>query len=272
MVSEAVKGRARRAGDSTWVERLGRIGLATKGVSFVLVGVLALLVAAGAGGRPTDREGALRLISEQSYGALILIALALGFGSYAVWRFAQAFLDRDDDGNDLEGFAKRAGCAVKGVLYLVLAAISIGLLTRPRGESASEPEWTHRVLQWPAGTWLVGAFGVGLIGYGLWNGYRSLTGKYRKDMKTHEMERPVRKGMEVVGSAGHIVRMVLFGLVGVFLVRAAYQYDPSEAIGIDGALTKLAQQPYGPWWLGAAAAGLIAYGIFALIQARYRDV
>jgi hypothetical protein len=66
--------------------------------------------------------------------------------------------------------------------------------------------------------------------------------------------------------------MVLFGLVGFFLVRAAYQYDPSEAIGLDGALAKLAHQPYGRWLLAAAAVGLIAYGVFALIQARYRDV
>jgi hypothetical protein len=272
MVSEALKSKGRRAGESPWIERLGRLGLATKGVSFVLVGVLALLVAVGAGGRATDREGALRLISKQSYGATILVILALGFGSYAVWRFAQAFLDRDDEGNDLEGWAKRAGCAAKGVLYLALAGICVSLLTGPRGESSSEPEWTRRAFEWPLGRWLVGALGLGLIGYGLWNGYRSLTGKYRKELKTYEMEEPVRRTLDAVGVAGHVVRMLLFGLIGFFLVRAAYQYDPSEAIGLDGALAKLAHQPYGRWLLGAAAVGLIAYGVFALIQARYRDV
>jgi hypothetical protein len=74
------------------------------------------------------------------------------------------------------------------------------------------------------------------------------------------------------GLVGHVARAVVFGLIGVFVVRAAVNYDPKDAIGLDGALQKLARAPYGPWLLGLTAAGLVAYGIFCLVDARLRDV
>src|SRR5688500_8678733 len=95
-------GAIKRLGDSDWVERLGRLGLVTKGASFGIVGVLAILVALGVGGAATDREGALRLLSKEWYGLILLVALGLGFGAYATWRLAQAVLDRDDEGTDFE--------------------------------------------------------------------------------------------------------------------------------------------------------------------------
>jgi hypothetical protein len=262
-----------RLGDSEWIERLGRIGLVAKGLSYGLVGVLAVLVALGVGGAATDREGALRLLAKESYGALTLVALGLGFGAYAAWRLAQGVLDRDDEGNDFEGWAKRGGAVAKGLLYAGLSLLAFSLVSGPRGESRDEPEQTARVFDLPLGRWLVLAIGLGLIGYGLVNGYSSITGGFRKHLKTGQMEREdVRPLVNVAGFVGHAARMVIFSMVGVFLVRAAWQYDPKEAIGIDGALAKLAQQPYGPVWLGAAAAGLFAYGVFSLLQARYRDI
>ena len=266
-------GAVKRLGDSEWVERLGRIGLVTKGVSFGIVGVLAILVAVGAGGAATDREGALRLLSKEWYGVILLVAIGLGFGAYAVWRLAQALLDRDDEGTDFEGWAKRGGCLVKGVFYLGLSALAFSFVTGPRGESRDEPAQTARVFELPLGRWLVLALGAALIGYGLWNGYRSFSGKFRKHMKEGQMAREdVTPIVNAAGFLGHAARMVLFSMVGVFLVRAGWQHDASEAIGLDEALAKLTQREGGPLWLGAAAAGLFAYGLFSVLQARYRDI
>jgi hypothetical protein len=266
-------GAVKRLGDSEWVERLGRLGLVTKGVSFGIVGVLAILVALGAGGAATDREGALRLLSKEWYGLFLLVAIGLGFGAYAAWRLAQALLDRDDEGTDFEGWAKRAGCLAKGVFYLGLSALAFSFVTGPRGESRDEPAATARIFEFPLGRWLVLALGAGLIVYGFWNGYRSFSGKFRKHMKKGKMDREdVTPLVNVVGFLGHLARMVLFGMVGLFLFRAAWQRDASEAIGFDEALAKLAQREGGPLWLGAAAAGLFAYGLFSVLQARYRDI
>jgi hypothetical protein len=262
-----------RFGDSEWIERLGRFGFVAKGVSFGLVGVLAVLVALGVPGAATDREGALRLLAKDWYGVIALVALGLGFAAYAAWRLAQALLDRDDEGNDFEGWAKRSGALAKGLFYAGFSLLAFSFVAGPRGESRSEPEQTARVFDLPLGRWVVLAFGLGLIGYGLWNGYRSITGKFRKHLKTGKMEREdVRPLVNVAGFLGHAARMVLFSMVGIFLVSAAWQYDPKEAIGIDGALAKLAQQPYGPVWLGTAAVGLFAYGVFSVLQSRYRDI
>ena len=265
--------RLERLGESEWIERLGRIGLVAKGLSYGLVGVLAVLVALGVGGAATDREGALRLVAKESYGAIILVALGLGFGAYAAWRLAQAVLDRDDEGNDFEGWAKRSGAFAKGLLYAGLSLIAFSLVSGPRGESRDEPEQTARVFDLPLGRWLVLAIGLGLIGYGLVNGFRAITGRFRKHLKTGQMEREdVGPLVNVAGFLGHAARMVLFSMVGIFLVRAAWHYDAKEAIGLDEALYKLAQQPYGLVWFTAAAVGLFAYGVFSLLSARYRDI
>jgi len=74
------------------------------------------------------------------------------------------------------------------------------------------------------------------------------------------------------GLAGHVARGVVFGLIGVFLTKAAFDYDPNDAIGLDGALQKLVDSPYGPYLLGLTAIGLICYGLYCLVDARYRDV
>jgi hypothetical protein len=262
-----------RFGDSDWVERLGRVGLVAKGISFGIVGVLAVLVALGYGGAATDRQGVLRLLAEQWYGVFTLVALGLGFGAYAVWRLAQALLNRDDEGNDLEGWAKRGGVLVKGLFYGGLSLLAFSFVTGPRGESREEPEQTARVFELPLGRWLVLALGLGLIAYGLGNGYRSISGTFRKHLKTGQMEREdVTPVVNVLGFVGHAARMVLFSLVGVFLVRAAWQHDPKQAIGFDEALAKLAHQENGALWLGAAAVGLFAYGLFSVMQARYRRI
>jgi uncharacterized membrane protein YidH (DUF202 family) len=262
---------AQQLGESDWVKRLGRIGLLTKGVSYAFVGILAVLLVFDAGGAATDRPGALRMLSKEWYGAFLLVALGLGFAAYAVWRFAQAILNRDDEGNSFEGWAKRAGYLVKGLFYTGLSLLAFSFVSGPRGESRDEPEHTARVFELPLGRWLVLAIGVGLIAYGLWNGYRSITGKFRKDMKAGQMEEEdVTPIVNVAGFLGHAARMVLFALVGVFLVRAAWQYDASEAIGLDEALAKVAHQEHGDLWLAGTAIGLFCYGLFCVMQSRYR--
>ena len=80
-----------------------------------------------------------------------------------------------------------------------------------------------------------------------------------------------QRTLETLGVVGLLARAVVFGLIGWFLGKAAVEYDPDEAIGLDGALAKLTEAPYGPLLLGLTAAGLIAYGLFCIAQARYRD-
>ena len=128
------------------------------------------------------------------------------------------------------------------------------------------------MLDWPGGRYLIGAIGAGFVIVALWNVFRGVTLKFRKQLNTGEMSDPEEKATTVAGVIGLLARGVVFGLIGTFLVKAAYEYDPKEAIGLDGALRKLLAQDYGDFLLGIVAAGLLAYGIFCLFEARYREV
>jgi hypothetical protein len=111
-----------------------------------------------------------------------------------------------------------------------------------------------------------------LIGAALWNLYRGLARKFEDKWRLDRLTPAVRRWGSRAGLAGHVARFVVFGLIGVFVIKAAVQYDPSDAIGLDGALRKLAHAPEGPWLLGLTAAGLVAYGVYCLVDARLRDV
>jgi hypothetical protein len=257
---------------SPWVERAGRLGLLAKGTLYAIVGLLALQIPLGTGGETTDRQGALRTVAQQPFGEVLLLVLAVGLIGYAVWRFVQAFLDRGDEGTGPKGLAKRVGYLGRGALYLVSAGVAFAIVAGAGSGGGNEREEAANVMQLPLGRWIVGAVGLGFLAAGGYNVYRSLTGKFRKELREHEMGEKAIPGAIAVGVIGHAARGVVFGLVGIFLVRAAWQYDPDEAIGIDGALRKLAQGPYGELLLGAVATGLLAYAVYCFVQARYREV
>jgi Domain of Unknown Function (DUF1206) len=258
--------------DTGLVEGGGRIGLAAKGVSYVLVALLAIQVALGGGGNPEDREGALQAVGDEPFGAVLLGLLAAGFAGYALWRFAQAFLDRDFEGSGPKGLAKRAGYVGKGLLYTALCVICISILMGSGTGGGDEKQATARVLDVPLGRWLVGAVGVGFLISAGFNAYRAVTRKFEDDLQTDRLKESHRRAISIAGVIGHLARTVVFGLVGWFLVKAAWEYDPQEAIGLDGALSKLAAESYGTLLLGTAAVGLLAYGCFCLVQALYRQV
>ena len=268
----AQEARQRGRSGSGWYAWLARAGLVAKGVSYGIVGVLAIKLAAGHGGKATSRQGALHTLAGESFGRVVLVLLVVGFASYAIWRFVEAWAA---PGEDAKKWAKRLGSIGRGAIYAGLAYSTAKLLVGAGGGSSQNErarQTTATALSWPAGTWLVGLAGAIVIGVGLWNLYRGLSGKFEDKWRTGEMGATARTWGGRAGTVGHVARGVVFGLIGVFVIRAAVQYDPKEAIGLDGALQKLASAAYGPYLLGLTAAGLIAYGLYCLVDARYRDV
>jgi hypothetical protein len=268
-----IQSEARRAGRSRWVEWLGRIGLAAKGVSFAIVAVLAIRVALADEGRTRDRQGALRALADEPYGRLLLIALAAGFAGYALWRFAQTFLDREHEGSRPKGLGKRASFLGRGLIYTGLFLSTLSVLLGDGGGSANEEDRaTAGVLEAPAGRWLVIAIGVAIGAVGLYNGYRAVTRKFEKKLRLGDLDPGARRVVTAVGVVGHLARFVVFSIIGWFLVKAALDFEPKEAVGLDGALAQVAQQPYGKWLLFTVAAGILAYGVYAAVESRYRRV
>jgi hypothetical protein len=239
--------------------------------------VLAIEVALGEGGKATSRTGALATLAQHPLGKALLIVLAVGFASYALWRVIQALAERAEDPG-AEGEAKKWGTRAlylaRAAVYAGLAYVSVKILVGAQVEDSQNQQTRQhaaQVLDWPAGRWIVAAAGVAIIGAGLWNLYRGVAQKF-EDKWRGGLGRSAKKWGARIGTAGHVARAVVFTLIGLFITKAAIDYDPKEAIGLDGALQKLAEQPYGSWLLGITAAGLIAYGVYCLFDAWYRDV
>lgn len=256
------------------MEKLARFGLVAQGISFGLVAVLAIELALGKGGKATSREGALQTIAQSGIGRVAVFVLAFGFGAYALWRLAQVFLGHDvEEKGGREKWGKRLSSLGKAAIYggLCWAAFSIAL-GKHSGGGGSEQEATKGILGWPGGRWIVFAIAIAIAGAALWNLYRAVSGKYKDSLKKEQMSPRELKWTTRIAFIGLTSRAVVFGLISWFFFKAAADYDAKKARGLDGALRKLATAPYGTFLLGVVAAGLFAFGLFCLIQARYREV
>ena len=256
---------------STAFEFFARAGFVARASIYAIIGILAIKVAFGSGGRTTNQKGALETIAHQPFGKVLLILTACGLAGYAAWRLTRAALGHGPEGTD--STLDRIAALGSGIVYAGLCAIAIGILMGSSGGgSGNAKKTTAGVFGWPGGVWLVAAAGVVFVGVGLYQGYRAVTQDFLEDSKTEEMGELTRGWVGLIGTVGHLARMVVFVLVGVFLVKAAIEFDPRKAVGLDGALAKLAGQPYGSFLLGTVAAGLIAFAVYSVSDARYRRI
>jgi hypothetical protein len=258
-----------------WLEAAGRIGYAAKGIVYIVIGVLAVKLAAYSEGKNTDSQGALGTIAHQTFGTALLAIVGVGLASYALWRFVSALFDADHKGRDAKGIAARVGFAVSGGAYTGLAYLAfkmvIGTESGPKSQQKTQ-DWTARFLAMPWGQWLVGAVGLVIIGIGLSQIAIGVKAKFKKRLALDKMSTAGQKWAVAIGRWGYAARGVVFSIVGGFFIQAAVNFNPKEAKGLGSALDLLAQQPYGRWLLGIVAAGLVAYGVFMLVEARYRRI
>jgi hypothetical protein len=262
---------ARKA--SPWIERLARAGYVAYGVVYALVGVLAVQAALGGGGKTASQEGALRQVLLAPLGRVLLDLVALGLLAYAAWRLFQGILDPENEGRDAKGLLKRVEHVLNGLFHAALAFSAGQLALGSGGGGGGSPDdWTARLLAQPLGRWLAVIAGAVIVGAGLYQLYKAYKADFRDELKTGEMSARAMTWATRSGRLGYAARGVVFGVIGVFLGQAALQTDPNEARGLGGALETLARQPLGPYILFAVAIGLVAYGVFMFVVARYRRI
>jgi hypothetical protein len=259
------------------IEFLARAGYAAKGVVYCIVGGLAILAAFGrSGGQTTGSRGAIHALLDKPAGVVLVSLLAVGLAGYAMWCFIQASLDPDHKGSDAKGIAIRIGYFAKAVVHAGLVVAAIGMVTgRNSGEGGGESNidrWTGRLMSLPAGIWLAGIAGACVVGYGVFQLYRAWKMKLDSMLALGQMDPKARRPAIVVSRFGIGARGVVFIVIGIALVFAALHANPREAKGVGGALKTLADQPYGPWLLAITAAGLIAYGVYEFLRAKYRII
>ena len=267
---------AGRAGESVIRHRgfkwFARAGLVARGVVYGVIGILAIKLAVGSGGKTTNQQGALQTIAQQSFGKALLVAVAIGLAGYAAWRLLRAAIGHGTEESD--GRFDRVAAAASGLIYVALCVVAVEVLSGARSGGGSSPpsKTTSGVLGWTGGTVIVGLAGGVLVGVALYQGYKGLARKFLEEANTEQMSPSVKRAYDALGVFGHLARMVVFGLTGYGLIAAAVDFDPHKAVGLDGALRELADASYGPLLLGVVAAGLTGFGLYSVADARYRKI
>ncbi len=265
---------ARRAATSHWVTMFARFGYAAKGIVYLIIGVLAVQLAAGRGGAATDQRGALRTIYEQPFGKFLLVVVAIGLIAFALWSFIQALFDTENKGKDAKGILGRVGYAIVGISYGLLGIgsiqLALGTGTGGKNSTTSTQDWTGKILHYPAGVFLVVLLGLIVLGVAGYLLYRAYSANFKKKLNLQEMHGQVRKWGVYLGRFGYAAMGAVFCIIGLFLIIAAVQHNPNDAKGLDSALQVVLHQPFGPILLAIIALGLFAYGAYSFVEARYR--
>ena len=257
------------------LEWLARAGFLVKGVLYVVIGALALQVAARAGGRVTGTRGALTTVLAQPFGRTLLLVAAIGLFGYAAWRVLQGLFDPDRLGNDWRGLAMRASFVARGVVHAALGRQAIRLYGGLSGPSGtSEREVATEAFRWPLGDWLVVLAGLGLIGFAVQQVYAAITCRLERNLDVDAMRREAGEWAVGLSRFGVAARAVVFALLGWAVVVGGWFRDPSEVGTTASSLRTLAVQPagLGRWLLGVTAAGFVAYGFYEIIHARYLHI
>lgn len=252
---------------------LVRAGFLARALTYAVIGALALALAAGAGtgGAAANQQGALELIASKWPGRLALVVIAAGLLAYAVWKLTQAVFGSGPEGGGGRDLKDRVANASGGIVYIGFFVLAIRVLVGSGGNSNGKPEHAAAgVLGWPGGQVIVGAAGAILLGVSLYQLYEAISGRFANESKTGRMGAHERRVFMVLGRVGLSARALVFALSGYFVLRAAIEFDPSNAVGLDGTLARVNQEPAGPWLLGLVAAGLLVFAAFSVIEGRYR--
>lgn len=255
-----------------WLETLARLGYAARGLVYIMVGGLAAIAAIGSGGSVTGSKGALQTFMGEPLGWVFLGLLGLGLLLFALWRLLQATTDADCGSNSgSKKVVRRITAAVSGIVYLGLAwwavSLALGFASSGGGDGSGAKGWTAWLLSQPFGAWLVAAAGIAIAGAGIRFAWKAFTEDFSEDLRGEPSS-----WLGTLGTVGFAARGVVFVLIGIFLIVAGYQSDPSNAEGLGGALRSLQEQPYGWILLGLTALGLVAFGAFNFARGIYGKI
>lgn len=271
------------------VIKLARVGWAAKGVVYFLTGVLAFTIVAdpfgsqdgsqsgGGNSDQADPSGAVSKIAQQPFGEVLLWVLAVGLFLYAIWRIVTVILPADVSGDSV---IRRIGYVVSAATYIVLGVAAVSLARQP-GSSGSDnsqsqdskvTEVTQSVMEWTGGRWLVGIAGLVVIGIGVYFFWKGVSGSFENQLEHRAVGPFSWRVIRIMGRIGWIGRAVMMALIGVFVTRAAYEFDPDEASGLDDSLRRVADNTVGMVLVVVVAVGLVAYGAYCIVSTPSRKL
>ena len=235
---------------------LTRVGFATRGLLYMVIALLIIRA-----GRAESPAGALQYLGEGG-GRILLVVMAAGLSAYSIWRLADAAFDIERHGADRKGVIERVGAAASGVAHILLAWQAVKLIEGVASASDGTEEGARAALALPGGGTLVIVAGVVLLGVGAFQLVKAIKGSFLRHLEPHVARQPWAQWS---GRAGYAARGLVFLVSGFLIAKAGFVERAEQAGGTGEALS----------WLSSpldvlVALGLFAFGLFSLIEARFR--
>ncbi|HWL40535.1 MAG TPA: DUF1206 domain-containing protein [Gemmatimonadaceae bacterium] len=275
-VRETSSRRSAEGGDddaAAWLRWAAALGYAACGIVYIAIGAIAAAVAVGLEERPAGAPRVMRMIEDQPFGKLMLVALSLGFLGYAALSLSGAFRDPEGRGRSLTGLLIRAADAVTGALYVALAVAAVRIVAAPSRQGGRIVEiWAAGVLALPGGAALLGGIGLALLAAGGLLVYRARAEPFEDILDRRTLPPWLLRFLTIAARFGTLARGLILAISGVLVMRAAATRQPAQTGDIGDALSAVETTPFGAWLLGVAALGFIAYGVYQLAKVRHRRV
>lgn len=256
------------------IDKVRSIGLTAKGAVYIIVGGLTAASALQlGGGEEAGKSSTIGFIAKQPFGKVLLGILALGVFAYALWRIYAFFVDPKDKGSDAKAWAKRSYSLVSAAIYggfgisVVKAALGGG---SSGGGDDEKQDFAAKLLDAPAGAIILGAVGVAVFGFALYQLSRAYNAKFMDSIRVTDPSK--RDMIEKSGRAGYAARGAVFGVMGYFVVTAAITKNPDMIRGTEGAFGYLHEQSYGAILMGVVAVGLLLYGVYGVMKGLFTNV
>jgi hypothetical protein len=255
-----------RARDSDWLDYAIRAGLIAYGIVHLMIAWLAAQLALGEREGSASSTGALQELASQSFGTILIWLIAIGMFLLVLWRLLEAAVgDEDAEGGPLR---KRLTSLLKAVIYGSIAVSAVRVATGS-GSGGGSDSMTAKLMDLPGGRLIVGVIGVAIIAYGANLVRRAWTEKFREHLTAEGKSGDAGTAFIWFGKAGYMAKGIAFAIVGGLFCYAAYTHQPKKSGGLDVALHKVLQQPFGQVLLLAIAVGIACYGLFCFARARH---
>ena len=253
------------------VEKLGRAGYAALGVVYLLIGIVAAKAAIDGGGHVPSQRGAVREISAQPVGQVLLVLIGIGLMGYALWRLLAAVFDIEHAGRGAKGVGKRVGYAATAIVNGAAGWTALQMATGIGYHGSSGVQsWAAQIMAEPFGALVIGLVGVGLIVAGAAEIRQAFNRSFVRELELSRLDPDERTWIVRMGRLGLAARGVVFPIIGIALVKAALNHDPGRAKGIGEALRDLGTTSFGMGVLLVVAVGLASFGAYCVILSRYR--
>jgi len=258
----------RGATGSSGLETLARLGFLARGIVYIVIGVIGVMMAAGVAQHEPDRAGALEAIATKPLGYLLLWILVIGFAGLAVWRLVQAATARLNSSAGQRLYVLGLGIAYAIVFFSTLMFVLHG--RTPASSNTAPRDLTARMLSWSGGWVLVTLIGIVIVAVGIALVLRGLRIEFIDDLRMGWMKASTRDLVVWLGRIGYVARGLVVVGIGVAAFDAGATYNPADAKGVDGVLREFARTAIGPWLLILVSLGLIAFGLLSFLEAKWR--